>query len=354
MVKVLTARSFLAILTALLLGAGLVGAALALVGDLNIDGVVDDADMAIVSAAYGSRAIATPPSPNWDWRADINSDGYVDLSDLTIAGRNYGDTFNFHWPRRISNGRNQNPRLTNVIWKDAVADSRGHIHVIWLEEEGVSAETPLYYTQLDAAGNTVVEDIRLDTDGYDPSLAVDAQNNVHIVWARSADCWYVRLDPQGRTVVPRTRFATDKCQSTAIATDGYGHPHILHPPGIGGLLYTILDSRGRPLVADVRMDTVIPHNVRPNIAIDVDRAGNRHVLWLADTPVPGYELVYTRLISGGLPSPNQITVTRISNWKPYRVFIRADSQGAAHVLWHDDKGTAPTPSTGGASTPTVP
>ncbi|MDW8099748.1 MAG: hypothetical protein RML36_09745, partial [Anaerolineae bacterium] len=38
---------------------------LALVGDLNIDGAVNDADMTIVTNAYGSRAAATSPSPNW-------------------------------------------------------------------------------------------------------------------------------------------------------------------------------------------------------------------------------------------------------------------------------------------------
>jgi len=315
---------------------GLAGITLALVGDLNIDGVVDDADMAIVASAYGSRA--SPPSPNWDWRADINGDGSVNLADLTIAGRNYGDTFNFHWPRRISNGRTADPASTNVGWVDAVADGRGHVHVVWQESAG-----PLYYTQLDAAGNTVVEDLLLDTDGYEPRVAVDAQDHVHIVWERAVSmtpyCRYTRLDAQGRTVVSPTLFAKSRCYRTAIATDGYGHPHILHPSS-GRLWYTILDDRGRPLVADVRMNTVITSDVSGySPAVAVDRQGNRHVLWYADTPGTGGDLVYTRLISGGLPSPNQITVTHIAApGLVHRLVIRTDSQGAAHVIWHDSKG----------------
>jgi len=330
------ARISLVLLAVLLPVLGLAGITLALVGDLNIDGVVDDADMSIVANAYGSRA--SPPSPNWDWRADINRDGEVDLADLTIAGRNYGDTFNFHWPRRISNGRTADPASTNVGWIDAVADSRGHVHVVWQESAG-----PLYYTQLDAAGNTVVEDVLLDTDGYEPRVAVDAQDNVHIVWERGVSmtpyCHYTRLDAQGRTVVSPTLFARNQCYRTAIATDEYGHPHILHPYS-GRLWYTILDDRGRPLVADVRMNTVITSDVSGySPAIAVDRQGNRHVLWYADTPGPGYDLVYTRLISGGLPSPNQITVTRvftnIDTSQSHRLVIRTDSQGAAHVIWKD-------------------
>lgn len=333
-------RMSLSVLLMLLTALGLTTVALALVGDLNIDGEVDDADMAIVTSAYGSKAFSTP-SPNWDWRADINGDRQVNLSDLTIAGRNYGDTFNFHWSRRISNGRNQNPRLTNVVWKDAVADSRGHIHVIWLEDTG-SADNWFYYTQLDAAGNPVVEDVRLDTHAVNPSLAVDVRDNVHIVWEHGdfshSYCWYTRLDAQGRTVVAPTRFATDKCYATAVATDEYGHPHILHARS-GRLWYTILDDRARPLVADAPMNTVITSAAdAQSIAIDVDRAGNRHVLWYADTPGTGGDLVYTRLISGSLPSPNQITVTHISIWNSHRLFIRTDSQNAAHILWSDGTG----------------
>jgi len=304
------ARISLVLLAVLLPVLGLAGMALALVGDLNIDGVVDDADMSIVANAYGSRA--SPPSPNWDWRADINGNGTVNLADLTIAGRNYGDTFNFHWPRRISNGRTADPASTNVYWIDAVADSRGHVHVVWQESAG-----PLYYTQLDAAGNTVVEDVLVDTDGYEPRVAVDAQDNVHIVWERGVSmtpyCHYTRLDAQGRTVVSPTLFARNQCYRTAIATDEYGHPHILHHYS-GRIWYTILDDRGRPLVADVRMNTVITSDVTGfSPAIAVDRQGNRHVLWFAYTSSTGGDLVYTRLISGGLPSPNQITVTHITH-----------------------------------------
>jgi len=149
-------------------------------------------------------------------------------------------------------------------------------------------------------------------------------------------CHYTRLDAQGRTVVSPTLFARNQCYRTAIATDEYGHPHILHPYS-GRLWYTILDDRGRPLVADVRMNTVITSDVTGfSPAIAVDRQGNRHVLWYADTPGPGYDLVYTRLISGGLPSPNQITVTRvftnIDTSQSHRLVIRTDSgRGARHL-----------------------
>lgn len=329
------------LLFTLVLTLGLSSTALALVGDVNVDGVVDNRDLQRISAAYGSTASNTP-SPNWDAGADINADQRVNLADLTLAGRDYGDTFNFQRLRRVSNGRTTST-LTNVIRKDAVADRRGHIHVIW--SEYTTSNTPLYYTQLDASGNPLVEDLHLDSHGVNPSLAVDEANNVHIVWEHgdftASYCWYAKLSPEGRWLVRPTRFAKNKCYGTAVATDSYHHPHIVHAQS-GRLWYTILDDAGRPLIENVLLNTIVTSTVdAQSLAIAVDGADNRHILWYADTPGTGGDLIYTRLISGELPSPNQIAVAHIYSWNSHRLFIRTDSQHAAHVLWRDSKGDGP-------------
>ena len=60
-------------------------------GDINRDGVVDDADMEVVEMAYG----ATPGDPNWNPEADIwgpndEPDGYINIYDLAMLGKSYG------------------------------------------------------------------------------------------------------------------------------------------------------------------------------------------------------------------------------------------------------------------------
>ena len=55
-------------------------------GDVNMDGYINDADIALLQAAYGS----TPESPNWDPRCDLNGDEKIDLYDVSAAARNYG------------------------------------------------------------------------------------------------------------------------------------------------------------------------------------------------------------------------------------------------------------------------
>jgi hypothetical protein len=56
-----------------------------LLGDINHDGVVNDLDLELLIAAWGS----VPGDPNWNPDADINGDGVVDIRDLALMGDNF-------------------------------------------------------------------------------------------------------------------------------------------------------------------------------------------------------------------------------------------------------------------------
>jgi hypothetical protein len=60
------------------------------VGDVNRDGRVNVADLAIVAFYYG----ATVASPNWNAAqvADVNHDGKINLADLALVAFYYGDS----------------------------------------------------------------------------------------------------------------------------------------------------------------------------------------------------------------------------------------------------------------------
>lgn len=60
--------------------------ALALFGDLNGDGHVDGADIAIVAYSFGS----CPGQPRWNPIADLNNDGRVDGADIALVALNFG------------------------------------------------------------------------------------------------------------------------------------------------------------------------------------------------------------------------------------------------------------------------
>jgi len=68
-----------------------------LLGDINKDGVVDQKDLAILAAAYGSHCAnydyqGEPASPNWNPLADLNGDGVVNLLDLLLLANDWGKT----------------------------------------------------------------------------------------------------------------------------------------------------------------------------------------------------------------------------------------------------------------------
>jgi subtilisin family serine protease len=59
-----------------------------ILGDINSDLTVNNADLILLKQAYG----AIPVSPNWNPNADLNKDDKIDASDLYILSRNYGKT----------------------------------------------------------------------------------------------------------------------------------------------------------------------------------------------------------------------------------------------------------------------
>ena len=54
-------------------------------GDINWDGYINDDDLNLISAAFGS----IPGDPNWDPDCDLNHDNKVDMMDVVIPALNY-------------------------------------------------------------------------------------------------------------------------------------------------------------------------------------------------------------------------------------------------------------------------
>ena len=61
---------------------------IALVGDINADGVVDITDIYLIALAFG----AMPPDPRYDPNLDIVYDEIIDVSDVYTAAMHFGET----------------------------------------------------------------------------------------------------------------------------------------------------------------------------------------------------------------------------------------------------------------------
>jgi len=59
----------------------------ALVGDINADGIVDITDIYLIALAFG----AMPPDPRYNPNLDIIYDGIIDISDIYTAAIHFGE-----------------------------------------------------------------------------------------------------------------------------------------------------------------------------------------------------------------------------------------------------------------------
>jgi hypothetical protein len=97
---------------------------------------------------------------------------------------------------------------------DPAVDSRGNVHIVltYLAQEEVWAGANIYYTMLDNAGNTLIDETRLTPDddyaSKRPAIVVDSNDKVHITWkdyraeeeADEDEYWeqeiyYTKIDP---------------------------------------------------------------------------------------------------------------------------------------------------------------
>lgn len=79
------------------------------IGDVNRDGYINDVDLAVIDAAWGSMAVDDPTTPwddteNWNPDADLNGDGVVNMLDRNICSIHQGYDICAYFARRPTIG----------------------------------------------------------------------------------------------------------------------------------------------------------------------------------------------------------------------------------------------------------
>ncbi len=106
-------------------------------------------------------------------------------------------------------------------------DSEGNLHVVWVDRRDALAHSltfsEIYYKKLTKDGTVLVNATRLtysDYFSFNPSIAFDSDENVHIVWTQAADLnngggatnyyiYYSRLDLDGNTLINNQKLTWD-------------------------------------------------------------------------------------------------------------------------------------------------
>jgi len=297
-------------------------------GDVNCDGLVDSIDLDLISAAIGTDN----RDDDWNAELDLDRNRKIDVADLAIAGRGYGSEHSFHQARRIASGDETVSRL------DACIDAQDQVHVVWSD----SNYRDVYYTRLDRYGNTLIDDVLIDSG---PSTGVsfvaigcDDAGNAHIVWDGISDVCQARFDQWGYPVLEKS-LVDDRWSGTgkeaAVDLDSEGNAHIFYRMGNTRIIYAVLTEEGEKPIS-VEDPLLYDSQVSRYRQLAIDDADNAHLVWSEED---GEDRLYYAKIGADASVSLAPMVIGYTHWDghindSHQPSLALDSEGNALVLWN--------------------
>ncbi len=207
------------------------------------------------------------------------------------------------WRIAWSPARNISNTPTSSNRPTMAADSAGNVHVIWAEEMGGQSVLGIP-GQLNLDGNTLVytrwdgsewsdpaDIIALSNDNIAeyPSLAIDSQQILHLVWTGVSTIYYSRAPAQEAgsaqawlPAVPVGNSARTAWESD-IAVDAQDVPHILFATrgDDPAVYYTRITNQGLVVDTPVRLSPGLEpdEDALLHLSLTIDPKGRMHALW---------------------------------------------------------------------------
>jgi hypothetical protein len=276
------------------------------------------------------------------------------------------------------------PLMANndTSWMARIAvDSRDYLHVVWSEDsdnQTWGTDTEIVYTYFDSiswSSPIAVSDFGTPTDGtsIQPSIAIDSQDNVHVVWADSTAAPTVPENPEGVTEILYRMLDTTtgawspiQCISDnasmwndgsavipfiAIDTNDDLHvvwsdivqaPSVLWSSGEPEILYTSRISGVWSTVVPVSDNNSNYNSFGSEFpAIATDSSNNAHIVWEDWYPGSDKEIFYRNVTSGmGFGVPIMLSGAGVNAWNNdesrFPIIAVDPLTDALHVVWQDD------------------
>ena len=316
-------------------------ASLALLGDVDLSGAVAKPDLDLIGASLGSGRYSqtTPVAQPWNPDLDLDQDNLIDVADLAIAGRSYGSTRTFHLARGFANGASAS---SGTRFGFAI-DGSDRLHVAYSAGSGSGSMSGVCYTRLDRYGNTLVDDLTLDTSSFSGlahvNIATDAAGNSHVVWDcdSAANLCYARVDQfayltQGKTVIATNHSSAN---DSNVTVDANGRAHVLYTAGSETLVY-------RQFAADSTPMLTFDFGKRPagyeEPILAADRAGNVNLVWVNSGPDPD-AIMHARFAfgAGTIIDPRPISALSSPTTPQAPLSASTDRDGNLYVAFADTR-----------------
>jgi len=218
-------------------------------------------------------------------------------------------------------------------------DSNNYLHVLWGDE--TTGDSELYYKKSTDGGTTWITKRLTYNSGSSsaPTVAVDSSNHIHILWQDytpgNMEIYYKRSTDGGVIwTTQRLTWNSGDSGAPSIIVDSDNNLHVVwfdYSPGDSEIYYKRSTDGGttwttRRLTWNSGM-SLIPD-------IDVDSDNHLHVVWCDNTTPGNYEIYYKRSLDAGgtWGSTERITWNPLNSFSPK---IARDSNNNLHVVWDD-------------------
>lgn len=229
----------------------------------------------------------------------------------------------------------------NSFFADIAIDNNGYLHVVWVEQDGISSD--LYYSKSMDDGNSWSSPKIVTTQGmkYAPAIDVDSEGNPHIVYyslPNTAAIYHTASYDGGNTWTARfdisylCRFGWNGWPRVRI--DNLDRIHVVWNNGINGftsVYYSVSEDGGSSWTPPLRLSGDV--GISLGIEIAIDKNNNPHVAFTWSDTFVNFTVVKVlyRYYNGSSWS-DTFTVHSDDEHKT-GPSVTVDSENTAHIIW---------------------
>jgi parallel beta-helix repeat protein len=230
---------------------------------------------------------------------------------------------------------NQEPSCVGYGWMSSIAtDSQGVVHMVWYYNGRVYYKNTVTWT---GAGQIICTG-----SPYQPLLAVDASDNLHVVWRNGANRLYHKLwdatTQRWSAVQPVFNRSFSTVEEYALAADSTGNVHVVwlckELGGTRNVYYSKWDGGTGEWTSDTDLELITSityTNVNTGqryVSMAIDSKDNVYLLWLDYNPEFYVKLFYKVRVAL-LDSWTETMTLDISAGSP---LLLADHLGTIHLF----------------------
>jgi hypothetical protein len=216
------------------------------------------------------------------------------------------------------------------------ADSNNYIHVVWGDETPGNSE--IFYKKSTDGGTTWTTKRLTWNNGhsYDPNIAIDSNNYIHVVWPDLTSgnyeiCYKKSTDGGTSWATKRLTYNSGGSDLPVITADSNNHIHVVWRDYSLGY-YEIYYKRSTDGGATWTTKRLTYTNDAQLPAITADSNNNIYVVYRDFSPGNG-EIFYKKSTDGGTSwTTKRLTYNSGNSWFPN---VAVDTNNHVHVVWQD-------------------